>query len=97
MIWGVPKIFEERPGPESRIVGIYIPIAILTLTFFPVYWLRFQWELLLLYFLSWGVLVGSIQLHECSRCIHFDCKSNRVPEDVRKVYLETLTAEKSQK
>ncbi len=34
MIWGVPKIFEKKSGPEGQMVGIYIPIAILTLTFF---------------------------------------------------------------
>jgi hypothetical protein len=95
MIWGFPKIFKESPGPDKRFLGKYIPIAVLTITFFPVYWLRFQWELLLLYFLSWGVLVSSIPLHQCSRCISFDCKNNRVPEEVRKAYLETLAAEKS--
>ena len=90
MFWGVPKIYKKRPGPESRFVGIYVPIAMAVLTFFPIYWLRFQWELLLLYFLSWGVLVASISLNECPRCIYFDCGNNRVPEDVRKAYLETL-------
>lgn len=95
IFWGVPKIYKERPGPESRFVGIYIPIGMSILTFFPVYWLRFQWELLLLYFLSVGVFVASISLHECSRCIYFECKNNRVPEDVRKTYLETVGARKS--
>lgn len=97
MIWGFPKIFEARPGPDKPFLGKYVPIAILTITFFPVYWLRFQWELLLLYFLSWGVLVSSISLHQCSRCISFDCKNNRVSDEVRKAYLETLATGKSQK
>ena len=93
MFWGTPKIYKPRSGPERKIVKIYVPIGVLTLTFFPLYWLRFQWELLLLYILSWGMLVTSISLNECPRCIYFDCKNNRVPEDVRKAYLDTIAAE----
>ena len=96
MIWGVPKIYKDRPGPESRFVKMYVPIGIAILTFFPVFWLRFQWELLLLYFLSWGVLVTSITLNECPRCINFACGNNRVPEEVREAYLQTQAAEESQ-
>lgn len=90
MIWGIPKIYKARPGPEKRIVGIYAPIGILVLTFFPVYWLRFQWELLFLYLLSIVVLLTSINLNECHRCINFECGHNGVPEEARKAYLETL-------
>lgn len=57
------------------------------LTFFPVYWLRFQWELLLLYFLSIGVVLLSIGLNECPRCLNFACPHNRVPDEVREAYL----------
>ncbi|MHC4549601.1 MAG: hypothetical protein ACYTEZ_12580 [Planctomycetota bacterium] len=86
--WGVPKVYAPRPGPEPRLVGIYAPIGMLVLTLFPVYWLRFQWELLLLYLWSVGVLAASITLNECTRCLHFDCAHNRVPEEVRRGYLE---------
>jgi hypothetical protein len=88
MIWGVPKIYEPRPGPEKRFVGIYAPIGILALTVFPVYWLRFQWELLFLYLLSIIVLLTSIGLNECPRCPNFDCGHNKVPADVREAYLK---------
>ena len=90
MIWGAPKFRKPRPGPEGRAVGIYIAFGMLILTFFPVYWLRFQWELLVLYFLSLGVLVTSIPMNQCPQCINFDCKNNRVPSPVRDAYLEEL-------
>lgn len=86
MISGVPKIYKPRPGPESRLVGIYAPVGMAVLTFFPVYWLWFQWELLLIYLLSVVVLVTSIGLNECPRCLNFECAHNKVPEDVRKAY-----------
>jgi hypothetical protein len=73
MFWGIPKIYKASPVPESRVVGYYGPIGILFLTFFPIYWLLFQWELLLLYVLSIVVLVTSISLIECSRCLNSRC------------------------
>lgn len=41
-------------------MGIYAPIEMLVLTFFPVYWLLSQWELLLIYLLSIAVLVDTV-------------------------------------
>ena len=93
-IWGVPKILKARSGPISGYLRIYTPIAILIISFFPVYWLLSQWELLLVYALSWGVLIGSI-IHECGRCIWFECSMNRVPEDIRNAYLETISVQES--
>jgi hypothetical protein len=93
ILWGFPKIFKAKPGPDKPFLGKYIPIAILIITFFPVYWLLFQWELLVLYFLSWGVLVSSILLNECPRCISFHCKNNRVPEDVQKAFLDSQASQ----
>ncbi len=90
MIWGIPKIYRARPGPEKRVVAIYAPIGMLVLTLSPVYWLRFQWELLFLYLLSIVVILTSIGLNECPRCLNFQCGHNKVPEQVRKSYLETL-------
>jgi hypothetical protein len=92
-IWGLPKIVKERSGLPSNYLRIYTPIAILVITLFPVYWLLFQWELLLVYTLSWGVLAASL-IHECSRCLYFECSMNRVPEDVRRTYLETIAVQK---
>jgi hypothetical protein len=83
MFWNVPKIYTPRPSPEKRFVGIYAPIGMLVLTLFPVYWLRLEWELLLLYLLAIGVIISSIGLEQCPRCLNFDCDHNRVPEEVR--------------
>ena len=90
MIWGIPKVYRARSGPEKRVVGIYAPIGMLVLTTFPIFWLRFAWELLFLYLLSIIVLMQSIGLNDCPRCPNFDCGHNKVPENVRQAYLKEL-------
>ncbi len=90
MIWGIPKIRAPRPGPESRLVGVYAPIGVAALTLFPVYWLWFEWELLVLYFLSIAAVLLSIGLNECPRCLNFECPHNVVPEEVREAHLRSL-------
>jgi hypothetical protein len=62
-------------------------MAVLTITFYPVYWTIFQWELLVLYILSWGVLALSLYTAGCARCIDFECGNNSVPEELRESYL----------
>lgn len=83
----VPKIRKEKSGPPPRYIGIYTPIAVLTITSYPIYWMTFQWELLVLYILSWGVLALSIYTAGCARCIDFTCKNNAVPGELRDAYL----------
>jgi hypothetical protein len=90
MWWGAPKLYEPRDGPESKAVGVYAPIGMAVLTLFPIYWLRFEWELLALFLLSVVVVLLSIGQTECPRCLNFDCAHNRVPEDVREAYRESL-------
>jgi len=87
-IYGVPKILKGKSGPPSRYLPVYTPIAVTIITLFPIYWLIFQWELLIIYILSWGVLFASI-LFECSRCVYLECPTNRVPEDIKNIYLDT--------
>jgi hypothetical protein len=60
------------------------------LTFFPVYWLWQELPLLVIYFLGMGDLVLSIALHECSRCLNFECGHCTVPEELRQEYRRTL-------
>ncbi len=91
MTWGIPKIYKAMPDPERRIVGIFAPIGMLVLTLFPVYWLWFEWELLLLYSLSIVVLLTSIGLNECPRCLNFERGHNKVPEEVWNTYLQKVT------
>ena len=45
--------------------------------------MTFQWELLILYILSWGVLALSIYTAGYARCMDFECKNNAVPKEVR--------------
>ena len=88
--WGVPKIYKPRSGLEPRFVGIYAPIGMLVLTFFPVYWLWSDWVLLVVYFLSVVGLFLSIGMHQCPRCLHFDCSHNQVPEEIRDQYMKSV-------
>ncbi len=88
MIWGAPKIYKARSGPEKRFVSIYAPLGMLTLTVFPIYWLLSQWELLFIYLLSIAVLIMAINLNECPRCPNFACSHNTVPPGVREASLK---------
>lgn len=76
-IWGTPKIRPPNSGPAPKFLSVYVPIAMLILIVFPVFWLRMQWELLAVYLLSIVTLLYSILLQECSRCPSYDCPNNR--------------------
>lgn len=43
---------------------------------FPVYWLAQDWELLVTYLPSAGVLLVSMMRFECTRCEHTQCAHN---------------------
>lgn len=82
--WGIPKFFKSKPGPlilYEKAVSIIAPIIILLP---PLYWLRLQPGLLIIYFLSLTVLVTTIRRNECCRCVYFHCPANCVPEDIRR-------------
>ena len=86
-----PKIIREKDGPPPKYFSVYTPVAVLTITFYPIYWLTFQWELLLLYILSWGVLALSLHTAGCARCIDFTCRYNAVPKEVQDDYLTSVS------
>lgn len=82
--WGIPKFFESRPEPLNlfeKSVSIIAPAIMMCL---PLYWLFFELDLLVIYFLSLAVLVLTIRRNECGRCIHYHCPVNCVPEDIRR-------------
>ena len=81
---------EGKKRPSAKYIRTYTPIAVLTISFYPIYWLTFQWELLVLYILSWSVLALSIYTAGCSRCIDFECKNNAVPEEIKEAYLSSF-------
>ena len=81
--WGVPKLFEPKPGPlgpsEKAVTLVLSVLWIL----FPVYWLILEPGLLVIYWLSLLVFVLTVKKNECARCVYFHCPVNAVPEDVR--------------
>ena len=81
--WGVPKIFEERPGPLSfheKAISIIAPVV---WVLFPLYWLILEPGLLVIYLLSLVVFGLSVRRNECTRCVYVHCPVNCVPENVR--------------
>jgi hypothetical protein len=86
--WNMPKLWRERATPASRFVKFYAPIGMAYLSLYPVYWIRNEWELLLIYVLSMAALVASIVKNECSKCLYFECGNNTAPEFLRKACLE---------
>ena len=83
----VPKIRKKKSGPPPKYIRPYTIVAVLVISLYPIYWMRFQWELLILYILSWGVLALSIYTAGCARCIDFECKNNAVPKEIKDAYL----------
>jgi len=89
MIWGIPKLYREKPEPASKMVSTLIIVDILITSIFPMYWLWQTWYLFVIYILSLTLLLVSLIKNECSRCIWFDCAKNSVPEEVKKSFLAT--------
>lgn len=82
-IWGTPKFRTANTKPAPAFLKHYTPIAMMIMIGFPIFWLRFQWELLVVYILSIVTLLYSILLQECSRCPSFGCPNNCVPEELK--------------
>jgi len=86
--WGIPKIFEAKPGPLSmfeRIVSLTAPVIMILL---PLYWLVLEPALLVVYVLSMTVFIMTVRRNECGRCIYYDCPVNCVPESARERSME---------
>jgi hypothetical protein len=81
--WGLPKLFNKRPGRLSvsdKAITIGATIALLL---FPLYWLLMAPGLLIVYISSTFGLGAAIYRNECDRCIYFECPANRVPEAIK--------------
>ncbi|UCG61199.1 MAG: hypothetical protein JSV52_12865 [Candidatus Zixiibacteriota bacterium] len=87
-LWHIPKLVKPKPGPQGRFISIYIPVGILIFILFPIYWLRFEWELLVIFLLSVAGLLATVLTHECRSCISFHCSNNQVPEKIREKFKE---------
>lgn len=86
--WGIPKHFKPRPGPYSMPELFVTAVCLLVWVVFPLYWLYLYPGFLAIYVVSLAVLISTLGRYECGRCIHFDCPGNKVPEDVKRRYLE---------
>ena len=81
--WGIPKLFDSRPGPLSLFEKFMTFAATIILIVFPFYWLISSPGLLVIYVLSMVALLTTIRRNECSRCVYFHCPVNCVPEDLK--------------
>ncbi|MBU0985844.1 MAG: hypothetical protein KKH68_01215 [Proteobacteria bacterium] len=81
--WGVPKFFNKRPGALNVVDKAVTFSATAVLLIFPLYWLRTDPGLLIVYLLSLIGFGAAIYRNECNRCIYFECPTNRVPEAIK--------------
>ena len=82
LFWGVLKFVQERPGPlriHEKVIALTAAVIIVLL---PLYWLIRSPGLLVIYVLSFSVMVLTMRRYECGRCIYVDCPSNRVAKIV---------------
>jgi hypothetical protein len=81
--WGMPKVFQQRPGPLGFMDKVITLTASAAVIVFPLYWLFQQTGLLIIFLLSLILLVATIRRDECGRCVFYDCPANKVPEDLK--------------
>ncbi len=93
MIWGVPKLYKNKPWPASNFVSYFIVTDIALTSLYPAYWVWQDMRFFTVYWLSLSVFLVSLLKNECTRCIWFDCKKNMVPVHVREEYLKSHGAQ----
>ena len=88
--WGLPKIPKFNPRPlnfsEKAIWLFYV--AILFLYYVPFFIISQQWLLFLLTTTALFVAAWTLQRTQCNRCYNLLCPINKVPDDVKRVFLE---------
>jgi hypothetical protein len=88
--WGLPKIPRFSPRPMSRLEGAIWLLygALLFLYYVPFFVISQQWLLLGITTAALIVAVWTVRRTRCTRCYHLSCPANRLPEDVRAVFLK---------
>ncbi len=88
--WGLPKIPSFNPRPMSRVEGATWLLYGAVLFFYcvPFFVISHQWLLLGITTLALVVAVWLVRRTRCPRCYHLSCPANRLPEDVRAVFLK---------
>ena len=82
--WGMPKFFNERPGPLNTIEKLISFAALFIVIAFPFPWLLNNFGLLLIYFTALSVAGLTMWRYECVRCAFTDCSANRVAKGMQK-------------
>jgi len=88
-LWGPSKVLRPKIGPMTKVDQVFFWIASFIATFFPMYWLVQEIDLLVLYWLTWLIMIWTLAKYECNQCLHFHCPGNIVPEEKREEYLRT--------
>jgi len=85
-LWNIPKLFKARPVPWKFINKIAIPVFIIIICLFPVYWIWQDKILFIIYIIPGINFVLILKKYECPRCIYFHCPMNSVTENKRKKF-----------
>lgn len=85
-LWNMLKIFKPKPGSWKLIDKIVIPVSIITICLFPIYWIWQDKLLFIIYIISGINFMLTLKKYECSRCIYFHCPMNSVTENKRKKF-----------
>jgi hypothetical protein len=79
----VPMLFKRREGPLKPVSMGVLMLMLSFSSLAPVPWLLRHPDLMVLYFLSLGVLFATMMKYECTRCRNFNCPKNQVPKELR--------------
>lgn len=88
--WGLPKIPRFSPRPMNRLEGAIWLLygAVLFLYYVPFFVISQQWLLLGITTVALIAAVLTVRRTRCTRCYHLSCPANRLPSDVRTVFLK---------
>ena len=88
-LWGPSKFLPPKTGYMKKIDRVFFWAACFVATFFPMYWLAKEWQFMVLYWLTWLVMVWTLAKYECNQCLHFSCPANIVSKEKKEEYLKT--------
>lgn len=80
----VPKYFKKNPGPLTLFDKMMTVLGLVIIILFPVYWLVQSPVFLIIYILSWTLLILTMNRYECSRCIYFNCPANSNVKEIER-------------
>jgi hypothetical protein len=74
--WGMPRVFDPRPGPLSATDKLLSFTALGIVVFFPMPWLVMEGALFAIFLMSLIAFGVTMRKTECGRCIYSDCPAN---------------------